>query len=108
MTQRKRHLVLAVALPILFLAFPAGASPLDRALPDLFARGWSVLSALWAEEDCSLDPHGRCGTSSAPAPIPRDGGCVIDPEGRCGTSSAPAPILRDAGCVLDPEGRCGQ
>ncbi|MEP7011565.1 MAG: hypothetical protein ABJC13_14680 [Acidobacteriota bacterium] len=110
MPQPKRHLALAVALLALFLlsAFPAGALPLDRTLPDLFARGWSFLSALWEEEGCSLDPHGGRGPSSAPVPILSDVGCSLDPYGRCGSSSAPAPILRDAGCVVDPEGRCGQ
>ncbi len=110
MPQPKRHLALAVALPILFLlhAFPAGALPLDRALPDLFARGWSFLSALWAEVGCSIDPAGACLTSGAPAPILSEGGCSLDPNGACGTSGAPAPILRDGGCELDPHGHCGQ
>ena len=63
MPHRKRPLALFLALPIVLTLFasPAGALPLDRALPDLFARGWAFLSVLWSEGGCSLDPNGRCG-----------------------------------------------
>lgn len=110
MPTRKRPLALLLALPILLTLFasPAGAVPLDRALPDLFARGWAFLLALWAEEGCSLDPHGRCGISNAPVPILSEAGCEVDPHGGCRTAGAPAPILREGGCSLDPNGRCGQ
>lgn len=111
MPTRKRPLALLLALPILLTLFasPAGALPLDRALPDLFARGWAILSALWAEVGCELDPHGRCGASGAPVPILSEVGCQIDPHGRCSAASArPEPILSDEGCSLDPHGRCGQ
>ena len=86
MPHRKRPLALLLALPILLTLFasPAGALPLDRALPDLFARGWEVFSALWAAVGCSVDPNGRCGTSSAPTPILSEVGCSIDPHGLCG------------------------
>ena len=85
MPHRKRHLALLLALPILLTLFasPAGALPLDRALPELFARGWSFLSSLWAEAGCSVDPYGLCGVSSAPAPILSEVGCEVDPHGRC-------------------------
>ena len=111
MPHRKRHLALLLALPILLAtltASPAGAFPLDRALPELFARGWSFLSSIWAGVGCSVDPYGRCDASSAPAPIFSDAGCMIDPNGGCGALNAPVPIFSDAGCELDPHGRCGQ
>lgn len=112
MPHRTRHLALFLALPILLFtlaASPAGALPLESALPDLFARGWSFLSALWAEVGCSIDPNGRCRESVArPAPILSEEGCSLDPHGRCGAAGAPAPILSDAGCMIDPHGGCGQ
>ncbi|HXU30442.1 MAG TPA: hypothetical protein VN851_07700 [Thermoanaerobaculia bacterium] len=110
MPHRKRHLALLLALPILLTLFaaPAGALPLERALPELFARGWSFLSSLWAEVGCSVDPHDRCAVSSAPAAIFSEGGGSIDPNGECSASSVPLPILKDAGCGIDPDGRCGQ
>jgi hypothetical protein len=110
MPHRKRHLAPLLALPILLtlLATPAGALPLERALPDLLSRGWSFLSSLWAEVGCSVDPFGHCGESSAPAPILSEGGCSIDPHGLCGAVSAPAPILSEEGCSIDPHGRRGQ
>lgn len=109
MPHRKRHLALLLALPILLTLFatPAGAVPLERVLPDLFAHGWSFLSSLWAEAGCGIDPHGSPCTS-APAPILGEGGCSIDPHGLCGAVSAPAPIFSDAGCELDPHGGCRQ
>ena len=109
MPHRKRHLTLLLALPILLTLFatPAGALPLERALPDLFARGWLLLSSLWAEAGCEIDRHGSPCTS-APAPILSEGGCSLDPHGSCDTSSAPAPILSEEGCSIDPHGRCGQ
>lgn len=59
MPHRKRHLALALALPIFLTLFasPAGALPPDRALPELFARGWSFLASLWAEASCETDPQ---------------------------------------------------
>ena len=110
MPHRKRHLVCFLALPILLTLFatPAGALPLERALPDLFARGRSLVHSIWAEIGCMIDPHGAPCTG-APAPILSDIGCGIDPHGGCGTTSArPAPILSDIGCSVDPDGRCGQ
>ncbi len=111
MPHRMRHPAFFLALPILLTLFatPAGALQLDRSFPDLFSRGWSFLSALWAEVGCSVDPFGGCGAAGArPDPILSEVGCSIDPDGRCGASSAPPPILSEGGCSIDPNGRCGQ
>ncbi len=109
MPQRKRHLPLLLALPILLTlaATPAGALPLDRALPDLFARGWSLFSSLWSDFGDSVDP-GNAPGSGAPRPIFGEAGCMIDPHGGCATSTAVAPIFSEAGCSVDPFGRCQQ
>lgn len=110
MPKRKRHLALVLTLPILLtpLATPASALPLERALPDLFANGWSLVHLIWAEIGCMIDPSGSpCG--AAPAPILSDAGCEMDPHGICGMSWVrPEPVLIDAGCGIDPDGRCGQ
>jgi hypothetical protein len=85
MPKRKRHLALLLALPILLTLFatPAGALPLERALPDLFAHGWSFLSSIWAGIGCGISPSDpRC--SAAPTPILSEAGCGIDPHGGCG------------------------
>ncbi len=110
MPHRKRHLALFLALPILLTLFatPAGAVPFERALPELFARGWSLVHSIWTELGCGIDPNGSPCTS-APAPILSDAGCGIDPDGGCSASTAkPEPILSDLGCGIDPHGLCGQ
>jgi hypothetical protein len=86
MPHRKRHLALVLILPILLALFaaPANAVPLNRAVPDLFSRGWSFLTSIWTAAGCSVDPYGRCGTSTAPEPILSDIGCSVDPFGLCG------------------------
>jgi len=64
------------------------AVPATRAagLGGLVAQAWSVLTALWAADGCSVDPSGRCaGPTVSPAPPTDglDGGCSVDPNGRC-------------------------
>jgi len=83
MPHRKRQLALPLALPILLTLFaaPVSALPLERALPDLFLRGWSSVHSIWAEIGCMIDPSGTpCGT--APAPILNEEGCGIVPHSR--------------------------
>jgi hypothetical protein len=53
-----------------------------------------VLSFLWSETGCMIDPSGRC---IAPQ---TDEGCRIDPNGGCITERS------DSGCRLDPNGGC--
>jgi hypothetical protein len=69
-------LVLAVAL-ITPSSWAAGREN-PRTAPDLLSRVWSLLTAIWSEEGCGLDPHGGCS-----APIQPDEGCAIDPNGGC-------------------------
>jgi hypothetical protein len=50
---------------------------------------WSLLTTLWAEAGCILDPSGGCAVtqSTAPAtPAFPDAGCWIDPNGHCGST----------------------
>ncbi len=111
MNPRTRPLALALALPVVLLlsAIPASASPPTWDFTDLFARGWSLLSAFWTDGGGSLDPNGPCGTVAVPAPIFGEEGCSLDPHGRCGVASAPAQVFSDAGCSsIDPNGYCQQ
>jgi hypothetical protein len=98
---RRSVLPLAAALiALLSAAAPAAAIP----IPWDFG-GWlrGVLSSLWAESGCELDPSGRCGAAPAPARrLSAPSGCELDPDGRCG--AAPAPV--DSGCDADPSGGC--
>jgi hypothetical protein len=94
--------VLILAL-VLVPAPSWAAGPQTRTtLPDAVTRFWSLLSSLWAEAGCILDPNGGCLPDQTPQPLlpQTDGGCIIDPSGGC---SRPQP---DEGCILDPSGRC--
>jgi hypothetical protein len=73
--------------------------------PDLFGRIWNILSKLWSEEGCYIDPDGRCGARPAATP---DSGCYIDPDGNCGARPTATPLTgqADSGCMIDPNGRC--
>ena len=85
-------LALALATP------PSWAAGVEnpRTAPDLLSRFWRLMTAIWSDAGCALDPHGGCS-----APILPDEGCAIDPNGGCA-----APILPDEGCILDPNGGC--
>jgi len=83
-------LLLAVTLLVPCVASAAPRSPVElpTASPALKQRFWNLLTGLWAEAGCILDPSG--------------GSCVV------AQSTAPAPpAFLDEGCGLDPSGRCG-
>jgi hypothetical protein len=52
---------------------------------DLFGRLRGILSSLWAEVGCGIDPDGRCtaATINTPPSPKTDIGCGIDPSGNC-------------------------
>ncbi len=53
---------------------------------NLAGRLWRLLTRVWSETGCMIDPGGRCipGTGDAPAATTQgDEGCQIDPSGRC-------------------------
>ena len=69
---------------------------------------WRLLTRVWNETGCQIDPDGQCLADSAAGSA--DEGCMIDPDGRClpGTAGAPAATNQgDEGCHIDPSGRCG-
>ena len=52
----------------------------------LLSRAWNLVTSLWSEEGCHIDPDGRCVTAPAPThavPALTDTGCNVDPDGRC-------------------------
>jgi hypothetical protein len=75
---------------------PAGAGSLG-----LVRHFWGLLTSLWSEIGCNIDPNG-----CAAAVGHGDEGCNIDPSGCAqATATPPASIdLRDEGCNIDPNG----
>jgi hypothetical protein len=66
-------------------------------------RLWSMLSNLWAENGCHIDPNGLCAPASGTGGgsgqgVSADNGCSIDPDG-CAKA-----LASDNGCRLDPDG----
>jgi len=102
-------LVLGAAL---ILPWPAAAAPHRSAAPqrqelsapslwNFLGQAWGLLTSVWAEEGCMIDPHGGCAPSQSTSHL--DIGCTIDPYGLC----APAPAVAagaDDGCMIDPHG----
>lgn len=80
---------LALSTPWAALAQPQAPVPvIPAALPGpagLLAQAWALLSQLWTETGCELDPDGDClGTASQPAPpVQGEEGCGLDPNGLC-------------------------
>jgi len=81
----------AVLLVVSFLVLPwaSAAAPRGKAAQlgpgsvwDLVNRLWGILTAVWSETGCSIDPNGRCLPGEIPAPT-SDEGCSADPFGRC-------------------------
>lgn len=56
-------------------------SPLADAAPSAVTRLWSLLSGLWQEAGCIIDPHGEC--SAVRSTSATDNGCILDPHGSC-------------------------
>ena len=85
-------LLLAVTLLVPWVASAASRSPaeLRTASPALEQRFWNLLTGLWAEAGCIIDPNGgSCAGAQSTAPAPPaflDEGCGLDPSGRCGSS----------------------
>lgn len=103
-----RQLVVAITL-IAFLGAPLMSSAAPRRGGLLGERSvssggltwlWGFLGGAWTKNGCSIDPSGRCVTSSLES---TDEGCMIDPSGRC--VSAPQDNTKN-GCLIDPNGRC--
>ena len=95
MPQPRRILAALLLAATLLLPPTASAAPLSHAelrtvSPALLTRLWSLLTALWAEAGCLIDPSGgRCAGAQGTAPAPPsalDEGCGLDPSGRCGSS----------------------
>jgi hypothetical protein len=87
----------AFAFALLFasLAGPTAARAKPWGALDWLDRLRSGLGSIWADNGCSLDPSGHCGTA------PLVNGCGLDPNGQCGS------VWAENGCSLDPDGRCG-
>ncbi len=83
------------ALLFASLAGPAAVRAEPWGAIDWLDRLRSALGSIWADNGCSLDPNGHCGTA------PLVNGCEADPSGHCGS------IWGENGCELDPNGRCG-
>lgn len=105
MSASPRRLALGLLVALLALpASPVAAVPFDTGV--LLAKLRGLLSFVWAENGCELDPLGRCGAAVAP------NDCEIGPSGHRGASStlvrqgSQKPVLNDNGCVIDPLGRC--
>ncbi len=86
---------------------PAGRSQpahfFDQSGPALLRQLWGLLSALWNETGCHVNPDG-CTQNARPA-APADEGCHIDPSGCARAGSAPpAADQADEGCHIDPDG----
>ncbi len=83
---RNKIVVLALALT---LAVPlcAAAAPASEP-PDLLRRLWQLVTSLWGDTGCHLDPSGSCLDAvivEPPATSNGDTGCHIDPSGNCGS-----------------------
>ena len=89
---RRKILLLILAVSLMGSWSSAGprlaspARPLKVAVHNLAGRFWGVLTSLWNEIGCNIDPDGRCITSPSTTPQTTgqaDEGCNIDPDGRC-------------------------
>lgn len=54
------------------------AAALAAGRPASLSQVWTLLTSIWSEEGCGMDPSGRC----ALAPQ-SDEGCIMDPSGGC-------------------------
>jgi hypothetical protein len=89
-----RNLAGLLLVATLLTPWAASAAPLSpdkprTASPALEQSFWNLLTGLWAEAGCILDPSGGpCvgAQSIAAPPVFPDAGCGIDPSGGCGSS----------------------
>lgn len=70
-------LTILLAAPWIAAAPRQASSP----APQLLARLWDQVAALWGDIGCIMDPGGACRESPAPT---GDIGCGMDPHGGCG------------------------
>ncbi|MBW8875930.1 MAG: hypothetical protein JF614_13270 [Acidobacteria bacterium] len=81
-----RRTLVAITLASSLATFSLPARVAQPAPASLLSRAWSLLTILWGEEGCHIDPNGRCVTAPAPThavPALTDTGCNVDPNGRC-------------------------
>jgi hypothetical protein len=63
---------------------PARSAPSGLTAWDVFSQTWDLLTSVWANNGCGIDPSGRCLPGQG-ATAETDNGCWIDPNGRCGS-----------------------
>ena len=114
MTRISPRRKIALLLLLAFLAVPWAAwagSPQSGGLssPGLVRHVWGLLTSLWSEIGCHIDPSGCAATTTSPAADGHgDIGCNIDPSGCAqATATPPASVDQgDTGCHIDPSGGC--
>lgn len=75
-------LILLLATPVVQAAEPGARKSPASGVATLFAQAWDLLTRVWADNGCGLDPDGRC-IPEQKATTEADNGCRIDPDGRC-------------------------
>jgi hypothetical protein len=110
-TSPRRKIVLLLLAALLLAPWALGAAPHTprptaahvSGGPALLGHLWGLLTALWNETGCHIDPGGGC--TQAPA-APADEGCHIDPSGCAKAESVPPAAVDhvDEGCHIDPDG----
>jgi hypothetical protein len=76
-------LILLLATPVAQAADPgAHKSPAVGILPGLLGQAWELLTGVWENNGCGIDPDGRC-VPEQNAKAEADNGCGIDPSGGC-------------------------
>jgi hypothetical protein len=63
---------------------PAFSVPSGLAAWDVVSHTWDLLTSVWADNGCDIDPDGRCLPGQS-ATAEADNGCSADPSGRCGS-----------------------
>ena len=103
MSATPRRLALGLLVALLVLpATPAGAVPFDTSFMLRKLRG--LLSFIWAENGCILEPAGLCGAVATPNASEVglgdrfEAAVTLIPEG------SQKPILSDNGCEIEPAG----
>jgi hypothetical protein len=80
-------LILLLVVPAAQAAEPrTSANPLGVTLGlvawDVAAQAWDLLTSVWANNGCLIDPSGLC-LPNQEVTVEADNGCRIDPDGRC-------------------------
>lgn len=75
-------LILLLATPVVQAAEPGARKGPASGVVNLFAQAWDLLSRVWANNGCRLDPDGRC-IPEQKATAEADNGCRLDPSGGC-------------------------